>query len=806
MCKFGVAQIEAWIASNATQELIQHKLSMVCGLLPAFKDQCLALVSQVPSVINYLEQTYNADVICQMINVCSSKKVVPKKNDASCDLCKFAVGQIEAWLASNDTENIIQQRLAMICELLPGDYKDQCLGLVHQVPDIITWLESAYTPEAVCQILGICPTDKAIPKPVKKENDGSCSLCEFGVGQIEAWLASNQTEDLIQKRLSLICSLLPGGFKDECFSLVNQVPQIITWLESAYTPEAVCQLLGICSTKTAIVPNKPQDGECALCTFAVGQIEAWVASNQTVKNIQQKLTLVCNLLPLLQNECLSLVDQVPSIIQQLEQSYTPQVICTQLGLCSSKKAVVVAPKKTNDGECALCTFAVGQIEAWVASNQTVKNIQQKLTLVCNLLPLLQNECLSLVDQVPNIIQELEQSYTPQVICTQLGLCSSKKVLPAPIIKKSNDGNCELCKFGVGQIEAYLALNATQAQIQQELTQVCNVLSDLFKSECLDLVTRVPQIIVYLEQTYTPEVICQLLGVCSSKVAAAPKNSNDGECTLCQFGVGQIEAWLATNDTEARIQQKLTQVCNMLPSLKRECLDLVTRVPQIVTYLTQTYTPDVICQLIGACSSKKLPAAPKGHDDILCPACMFVVGLVEQQVKANHTVADIQAALDKVCNKLPHPFADACTSIVDTYTPQIVELISKKLDPSAICTALKLCKKREREAMKNLAQVVAKNNNMICAACKQLVTIADNFITQDSTKQEITAIVENICTYVPQGYSDMCKAIIQEYGPGLIDQLASKILDPSKVCAAVQACTSSKIAASHALHAIKIKLN
>jgi saposin len=909
LCKFGVSQIEAWVASNTTVKAIQQRLNLICSILPILKDQCLSLVDQVPQIIQQLEQQYSPDVICQTLKLCSSrvrpmpcykkpiKPIIAKKsNDGTCDLCKFGVSQIEAWVASNETQSRIQQKLTLVCNLLPGSFKAECLSLVDQVPQVITFLEQTYTPEVICQMIGVCST-KNVPKPINKKNDGTCDLCKFGVSQIEAWVASNETQTFIQQKLMLVCKLLPGSFKGQCLSLVDQVPQVITFLEQAYTPEVVCQLVGVCPTDK-VVPKK-NDGTCDLCKFGVSQIEAWIASNTTEKSIQQRLTLICSLLPVFKSECLNLVDQVPQIIQQLEQQYSPDVICQMLKLCASKTAV----NKANDGTCDLCKFGVSQIEAWVASNETISSITTRMNAICSLLPgAFRDTCISLVREIPSAVAMLERYYTPEKVCETLRLCSSKRIaLPKPVIvKKTNDATCDLCKFGVSQIEAWVASNTTVKVIQQRLSAICSVLPSIFKAECNNLVDQIPTIITYLEQQYTPEAICQLIGVCSNKVLPKPVSNkkNDGPCDLCKFGVSQIEAWIASNETQTLIQQKLSLICKLLPgSFKGQCLSLVDQVPQIITFLEQTYTPEVICQLTGICSTDSVAVVyKKANEDILCPACMLIVGLVEQQVKTNHTVEDVKKALDKVCNKLPHPFSDACNGIIEEYTPQIIDMIVKKLDPSAVCTAIKLCKKKhvvvfspafqqllrardstycplcmqvagfledqitaqatleqvinalkqvcehvpsevralckqvvpaayqeiikfilEKEPPKVICQQLQmcskdeyanlmRQNNLVCDGCKQLVTLADNFITQESTKQEITVVVQNICQFFPDQLVDMCKAMIAQYGPGLIEQLASKVLDPNTVCSAVRACPKAMGLPFSRQSAIMMKFN
>ena len=51
---------------------------------------------------------------------------------------------------------------------------------------------------------------------------------------------------------------------------------------------------------------------------------------------------------------------------------------------------------------------------------------------------------------------------------------------------------------------------------------------------------------------------------------------------------------------------------------------------------------------------------------------------------------VEDALETVCSKLPSSFKSQCVEFIDTYTPQILDLLSQKLSPTLICGKLGLC--------------------------------------------------------------------------------------------------------------------
>eukprot|EP01089_Gocevia_fonbrunei_P017375 TRINITY_DN561_c0_g4_i1.p1 TRINITY_DN561_c0_g4~~TRINITY_DN561_c0_g4_i1.p1 ORF type:complete len:114 (-),score=18.17 TRINITY_DN561_c0_g4_i1:77-418(-) len=76
--------------------------------------------------------------------------------------------------------------------------------------------------------------------------------------------------------------------------------------------------------------------------------------------------------------------------------------------------------------------------------------------------------------------------------------------------------CPLCEFAVKYIEGYIAENATLAEIEQSLDQVCQAAPSFLVQECQDFVnTEVPSLVNYIITTESPETACTQLGLCSS---------------------------------------------------------------------------------------------------------------------------------------------------------------------------------------------------------------------------------------------------------------------------------------------------
>merc|ERR1739838_1257924 len=71
---------------------------------------------------------------------------------------------------------------------------------------------------------------------------------------------------------------------------------------------------------------------------------------------------------------------------------------------------------------------------------------------------------------------------------------------------------------------------------------------------------------------------------------------------------------------------------------------------------------------------------------------------------------------------------------------------------------------------------APKNDLTCSICVDVVTDIDNFITSDTTEQQIVEFVEQICS-----------ALVESQLPAIIDGLVSDNLNPQEVCDSIMAC-------------------
>merc|ERR1712179_289386 len=82
------------------------------------------------------------------------------------------------------------------------------------------------------------------------------------------------------------------------------------------------------------------------------------------------------------------------------------------------------------------------------------------------------------------------------------------------------------------------------------------------------------------------------------------------------------------------------------------------------------------------------------------------------------------------------------------------------------------------------------NDLTCSICVDVVTDIDNFITSDTTEQEIVDFVKEICLSLgsllpPDLHLDIfCINLVEEQLPSIIEGLVDDNLNPQEVCQSI----------------------
>merc|ERR1712083_1208914 len=90
-----------------------------------------------------------------------------------------------------------------------------------------------------------------------------------------------------------------------------------------------------------------------------------------------------------------------------------------------------------------------------------------------------------------------------------------------------------------------------------------------------------------------------------------------------------------------------------------------------------------------------------------------------------------------------------------------------------------------------AFVPKSRNNLTCSICLDIITDLDNFITSDTTEDQIVAFAKEIChtlgSLLGATLEAQCNALMEAQLPGIIDQIVNDNLNPQQICDSIGLC-------------------
>uniref|UniRef100_A0A7N5KAX8 Prosaposin n=1 Tax=Ailuropoda melanoleuca TaxID=9646 RepID=A0A7N5KAX8_AILME len=441
------------------------------------------------------------EVWCQNLRTASDCKAVkhceqtvwnkPTVNSIPCDLCKETLQVVGKILKTNETTEEINEYLNKICEFLrDSELVYQCKDIVNSyLPIILDLMKSELdNPEVVCSALTLCQTLQKHLAEVKWQKQ----------------LQSNKIPEL--------------DFSELASPFMANVPLLLY-------PQ-----------------DKPNENVCKDCTQLLTDLQEAVKTNSTfVSSLIKHAKEQCDRLePGMAEMCNKYVSQYSPVALQFLIHVSPQDICNVLGLCSSLKSlplqtlvpakvvspVKIEPIKTSLSQkeafslCEVCTIMVEEVASLLESNKTEEEMVHGMEKVCLLLPeKARDECKDFVEIYGKaIIDMLLEATSPKMVCVMLRCCTNN-VLPAEEIVplQSEVGNiCDVCKIIVAYADKELAKNATTAEIEMFLEQVCHYLPESVSDQCVQFVKQYePTLVQLLADVLDPTFVCNKLGVCAT---------------------------------------------------------------------------------------------------------------------------------------------------------------------------------------------------------------------------------------------------------------------------------------------------
>eukprot|EP00026_Physarum_polycephalum_P017891 Phypoly_transcript_19266.p2 GENE.Phypoly_transcript_19266~~Phypoly_transcript_19266.p2 ORF type:complete len:219 (-),score=45.18 Phypoly_transcript_19266:34-690(-) len=206
-----------------------------------------------------------------------------------------------------------------------------------------------------------------------------------------------------------------------------------------------------------------------------------------------------------------------------------------LALCFVFLALGATSVQAGEIECGVCTYLVGAVESYVASNHTEQEILTLLSNTCSDLKIASwvSVCKGTVMSFgPEIINLVLEKQPADVVCSEVKLCNSSavpaKIVPPPAVDNLGNGTleCDICQFLVHEIEVLISQNKTETEILDGIEDVCKHLPiSSWQTACADVVQEYGSAIIKFVENENPDTACHMVGdLCpasESKVAPLP---------------------------------------------------------------------------------------------------------------------------------------------------------------------------------------------------------------------------------------------------------------------------------------------
>jgi len=473
---------------------------------------------------------------------------VIESNSPTCVLCEYVLHELQQYIQDGQTEEQIKEKVEAICDHMPGVIKKECKSFIDTYePAIVAFLVNEIEPTEVCPMLHLCDKqDETLNLQssglLSLRSSSNCEMCEFAINEVFSILKDKDDQDMVKNVLESICYRLPNSIERNCENFVETYTStIINLIINGLTPDEICSALDLCASTTDIqtVPTEVEvkveveDSTCVLCEYVITTIDSMLEDKANEAQIKAALESVCSILPKsIEAQCDNFVETYTDIIiDMLTKDVTPEMVCSNLGLCKPKGNIVVhhvdleAPK---DPYCTLCELVIRDLDAMLEDKQNKEEIERALDVLCyQLSDPVHKQCEKMVAKyTEEIIDMFVKEYTPKMMCSELGLCVDNEIntndifaleFEEPVVAKANVG-CEMCEFAMSIVDEHLKDPNSVDEIERMIQFVCSYLPGTIADKCEEFVDEYGQKVIdaLVDDELKPKEVCgQIIPECAT---------------------------------------------------------------------------------------------------------------------------------------------------------------------------------------------------------------------------------------------------------------------------------------------------
>jgi len=689
-----------------------------------------------------LQQASGCDAVSHCIQSVWSKETVPVDDDEVCTICKEMVAEARDTLISNETQEELKEVFDGSCDLIPLKLiAKECRTLADQfVPELVETLASEMNPDTVCTVSGLCNSARidTMLEKYYSQHDGTpvCEKCQGQMKQVQYQL--NKIPDYkLESKLLELCGYL-GSYSDACrYTVTTELKSISSLLKEIITT-SLCDVEGICAAGPPGLPitsNSLQPSEDLQCEFCEKVVKHWIdvyASKSSLEEFKQLLDGICEKLDTKNAaHCKHIVDDYYMPLFEYVRNLDPHMVCSLVGLCGNS----------------------GFLE---------DDYTGPITLLFS-----------------------EPQETAMVPLTAAQQTDSSDPEEKP--------SCVLCEYVLREIQMYLKDGNTEAEIKEYVEAVCEDLPSSVRDECKKLVDQYePLIVAMLVDEVDPQQVCTELRLCgTAQVLVLQSEKKTPRCETCEFVMQEVFSVLTDKDDQDMVRNVLESICYRLPtSIDIPCENFVDKyTASIMNLISEFETPEGVCAAMDLCEDDEVPEPEV--EDTGCVLCEYVISNLDQMLEDKDNEAAIRHALDNVCSYLPSSVTKECTNFVDTYTDIIIDMLTKEVTPSELCTELGLCKPKDPATD---IQVVDTGKGAYCTLCEYAMTALDQALEDSRNIYTIEKEMEVLCQSLTAPVHKECVKMVDKYTSEIINMLIDDY-PPQMICSELALCVNSEISSN-----------
>ncbi|XP_013012827.2 proactivator polypeptide-like 1 [Cavia porcellus] len=295
---------------------------------------------------------------------------------------------------------------------------------------------------------------------------------------------------------------------------------------------------------------------------------------------------------------------------------------------------------------------------------------------------------------------------------------------------------------------------------------------------------------------------------------------DAVCQSCVRLISRLQGTLGPDLTLAEVNTQ-EQCESLSPSLALLCKKYIHQLFGPMDQTLRALPPREVCGKGGFCEElwgpaqrlahlaavdrvpsidlglPKMPGGVQMQSGLTCEVCLSVIKEMDQWLLSNGTENFITHSLERACAIMPRSIVQQCVVMVDTYSPALVELVTR-ISPEKVCETIRLCsrRRRARSLSRGLPVTTApppppvlldeENQGSFCSSCQRLFRLSSANLELKSTKRDILRAFKGGCSILPLPYRIECGRFVTEYEPVFIQSL-QEMIDPLAVCKKVGAC-------------------